>query len=77
MLKEFMISNKTGDFIELNGFRVLMSVGHACHLTVLWDSWVGVQKFFILSGYLISAILSHDRDQSPSMILLDEHLIIL
>jgi peptidoglycan/LPS O-acetylase OafA/YrhL len=48
----------------MRGLAVLLVVSY--HLGHLRSGWVGVQMFFVLSGYLITNILVRDRDEYPA-----------
>jgi peptidoglycan/LPS O-acetylase OafA/YrhL len=48
----------------MRGLAVLLVVSY--HLGHLRSGWVGVQMFFVLSGYLITNILVRDRNEYPA-----------
>ncbi|MDC0117761.1 acyltransferase [Flavobacteriaceae bacterium] len=53
---------------ELDGFRsVAVMAVMLVHWGVFGAGWIGVQMFFVLSGYLISANLLRDRDKNKSI----------
>ncbi len=61
---------KTGTYIkELDGVRSVAVIAvMLVHWGVFGAGWIGVQMFFVLSGYLISANLLRDRDKNKSIL---------
>jgi peptidoglycan/LPS O-acetylase OafA/YrhL len=52
----------------LDGLRAFSAVGVALmHIYVLPIGWIGVQVFYVLSGFLITGILIEAKDNSPSL----------
>lgn len=58
------VVNKNTYIIELDGFRAIAVIAVLLvHWGVFGPGWIGVQMFFVLSGYLISANLLSGRDR--------------
>jgi peptidoglycan/LPS O-acetylase OafA/YrhL len=52
----------------LDGLRAFSAVGVALHhLNVFPLGWIGVQVFYVLSGFLITGILIEAKDSSPTL----------
>jgi peptidoglycan/LPS O-acetylase OafA/YrhL len=52
----------------LDGLRAFSAVGVALmHLNVFPIGWIGVQVFYVLSGFLITGILLDAKENSPSL----------
>jgi peptidoglycan/LPS O-acetylase OafA/YrhL len=52
----------------LDGLRALSAVGVAMlHLNIIRAGWIGVQVFYVLSGFLITGILLESKNHSESL----------
>jgi peptidoglycan/LPS O-acetylase OafA/YrhL len=58
-----MTHNK--DLDSLRALAAYAVIGFHCH--ILRCGWVGVQFFFVLSGFLITGILSEQRAKAPNL----------
>ncbi len=53
---------------DLDGFRAVAVIAVMCvHYGILGAGWIGVQMFFVLSGYLITFNLLRDRFKTDSV----------
>ena len=69
MSSQSAVINKNSYIIELDGFRAIAVIAvMLVHWGVFGAGWIGVQMFFVLSGYLISANLLRDRDRHKSIL---------
>src|SRR6185436_14575327 len=60
----WLVRMKAAKLPGLDGLRALaVLLVVVCHQYVLSLGWVGVQIFFVLSGYLINGLLVRDREQ--------------
>ena len=54
--------NENPNIIEFDGYRAVAVIAvMLIHWRVLGIGWIGVQMFFVLSGYLISANLLREK----------------
>jgi peptidoglycan/LPS O-acetylase OafA/YrhL len=57
------VSSTLRNVPALDGIRALaISLVMLLHFRLFYDGWIGVQVFFVLSGFLITSILLDGRD---------------